>query len=87
MRQDMCLATAKSRQTLGVRLAYGLFLLLLLASGCAAPSSMSSSVSYQGGMGTDKTMVALHVGEAREGRPDGGESSIALVHCKPIIVV
>ena len=77
MRQDMCLATAKSRQTLGVRLAYGLFLLLFLASGCAAPSSKSSSGSYQGGLGTDKTMARC-TWEAREGRPDGGESSIAL---------
>jgi len=55
-----------------------LIVVLLLASGCTAPSAMSSAVRYNGSIGADRTVQALHVGVAREGRPDGGESRIGI---------
>jgi len=52
--------------------------LAVYGSGCAAPSAMSSSVQYSGPVHLDRDVQAIHVSKAQEGRPDGGESSIAL---------
>jgi|GEM_PF-1250068 len=50
----------------------------IIVSGCAAPSAMSSSVQYSGPMHLDRDVQAIRVSKAQEGRPGGGESSIAL---------
>lgn len=51
---------------------------LLIVSGCATPTAMSSSVRYDGPVCRERLTKALQVGKAGEGRPDGGASRIGI---------
>lgn len=52
--------------------------LLVLATGCATPTAMSSSVKYEGPVCERHLAQVLQVSKAGEGRPGGGASRIGI---------